>query len=246
MKLKYFILALCFSALKSQVISTNDSLRLLQKQIRSVEILNIGACMPMSDFGTHEKKSTSGFAVPGIKLDAGFNIQLYKHLGIKSMITWQNNQLDETKYKKDLTSENSKNTYTISSGGWNNFSILIGVFNNFNVGEKFHLQPFILGGFNYGISPNINVRMIDSLGFSSDILQKRGYAWNFCYGGGVDVKIDLSNDYQFSFGVSGFYCDLKFNSIRVENSFKNSVYTFNIRQPIQTLGFKVGIAKLLR
>ena len=88
-----------------------------------MEILNIGASMPFKDFGDREKSTTSGFAIPGIKLDGGFNIQLYRHLGIKSIVMWQNNQIDETKYKKDLKAENPMNSYTISSGGWNNFSI---------------------------------------------------------------------------------------------------------------------------
>jgi hypothetical protein len=227
------------------VISTKDSLRLLQKQIRSFELLNVGVSMPINDFGKHEKDSTSGFAIPGIKLDACFNIQLYKHLGIKSMVMWQNNQLDKTKYKKDLTTENPANSYTISAGGWNNFSAFIGVFNNFNIGKSFHVQPYILGGFNYGISPSIELTVIDSLQFISNISQKRGHAVNFCYGGGLDIKADLSNNFQLNFGVSGFYSDLKFNNIRLENSFKNSVYEFKIHQPIQTLGFKIGFTKVI-
>jgi hypothetical protein len=247
MRSRYFIfLLLCFGSLGAQVISTQDSIRLLPEQIRSIEILNIGACMPVNDFGKHEKSSTSGFAVPGIKLDAGFNIQLYRHLGIKSMLMWQNNQLDANKYKKDLKAENPANSYTISSGGWNNFSLFIGVYNNFNIGKSFHIQPYILGGFNYGISPDVEVTVLDSLQFLSNISQKKGHAWNFCYGGGLDLKVDVANDYQFTFGVSGFYCELKFNGVRVENSFKNSVYYFNAYQPIQTLGFKVGVAKVLR
>ncbi len=247
MKLRHFIcVLLCVGSLRSQVISTKDSLHLLQDQVLSIEILNIGAGMPMKDFGMHEKSSTSGFAVPGLKMDAGFNIQMYKHLGIKTMVMWQNNQLDETKYKKDLTAENPKNTYTISSGGWNNFSLFIGVFNNFNLSENVHLQPFILGGFNYGFSPDVDVTVLDSLGFTSNISQKRGHAWNFCYGAGLDMKVDVANNFQFTFGINGFYTDLKFNGVRVENSFKNSVYVFDAHQPIHTLGFKVGIAKTLR
>jgi hypothetical protein len=247
MKLRCFLfLSLCLGALNAQVISTKDSLRLLQEQVRSIELMNLGVCMPMKDFGKHEKSTTSGFAIPGLKLDAGFNIQMYKHLGVKTMVQWQNNQLDKTKYKKDLKAENPANSYTISSTGWNNISLFIGVFNNFNIGEHYHIQPFILGGFNFGISPGVEVTVLDSLQLSSVITQKRAHAWNFCYGGGLDIKADLPNDFQFVFGVNGFYTDLKFNGVRIENTLKNSVYNFDIFQPIQTLGFKVGVAKVLR
>jgi hypothetical protein len=237
---------LLLGILKAQVVTTNDSVRLLQKRVLSVELLNIGASMPFKDFGDREKSTTSGFAIPGIKLDGGFNIQLYRHLGIKSIVMWQNNQIDEAKYKKDLKTENPVNSYTISSGGWNNFSVLIGAFSNFNVGTSYHIQPFILGGFNYGSSPNVNVVVSDSLQMISTISQKRGHAVNFCYSAGIDLKADLDNNFQITLGVNFFYTDLKFNNIRVENSYKNSVYEFIAYQPVQTLGFKIGIAKILR
>ncbi len=232
--------------MQAQVISTKDSLRLLKTRILSWEILNLGAAMPINDFGNKDKSSTSGFAIPGVKLDGGFNIQLYKHLGIKSQVMWQNNQINETKYKKDLIAEDPANSYTISSGGWNNFGLLIGVFGNFNMGSDVHLQPFIMGGFNFGLSPNVEVTVLDSLKMTSHISQKRGNATNFCYGGGLDLKIDLINGLQFITGVNAFYCELKYNGIRVENSYKNSIYEFNALQPVQTLGFKLGIGKIIK
>lgn len=232
--------------IKAQVVSTNDSLRLLQKRILSIEILNIGASMPYYGFGNHEKSMDGGFAIPGIKIDAGFNIQLYKHLGIKSMLLYQNNQIDEYKYKKDLTAEDPANSYTISAGGWNNTSVMIGAFGNFNLSKTCHLQPYILGGFNYGISPKIDLTVSDSLKMISEIKQKKGNAIAFCYGIGMDVKADLENNFQFVVGVNFFYSALKFNKIRLENSYKNSVYDFQVYQPVQTFGLKIGIAKLLR
>jgi hypothetical protein len=234
------------SSLQAQVVTTNDSVRLLQKRVLSAELLCVGASMPFKDFGDREKSTTSGFAIPGIKLDAGFNIQLYKHLGIKSSVMWQNNQIDQTKFKKDLEAENSANSYSVSSGGWNNFSILIGAFSNFNVGSSYHIQPYILGGFNLGFSPKVDVIVSDTLEMISSITQKRGHATNFCYGAGIDFKADLDNNLQFIVGVNGFYSALKFNGIRVENTYKNSVYEFTAYQSIQTLGFKIGIAKILR
>lgn len=241
----FIFVFLISSAVKAQVVTTNDSVRLLQKRVLSVDLLSIGASMPIRDFGDREKSTTSGFALPGIKFDAGFNIQLYKHLGIKSTLMWQNNQIDENKYKQDLKSENAVNSYSISSGGWNNFSIFIGAFTNFNVGSSYHIQPYILGGFNLGFSPKVNVTVSDSLEMISTISQKRGHATNFCYGAGIDFKADLANDLQFVVGINGFYCELKFNGIRVENTYKNSVYEFTAYQAVQTLGFKVGITKTL-
>ena len=101
MILRCFIATLLsFGMLNAQVVPTKDSIKLLQKPITSFELPTIGASMPINDFGRKDKSSTSGFAIPGLKMDVAFNIQLYKHLGIKSMVMWQNNQLDETKYKK--------------------------------------------------------------------------------------------------------------------------------------------------
>lgn len=225
---------------------TNDSLRLLQNRILSIEVLNIGASMPYFAFGNHEKNMDAGFAIPGLKFDVGFNVQLYKHLGIKSQIMYQNNQIDEYKYKKDLTAEDPANSYTISSGGWNNASAMIGAYGNFNLSKNCHLQPFILGGFNYGISPKIDLTVSDSLEMLSEIKQKRGNAFAFCYGAGIDLKADLENDFQLVIGVNYFYSALKFNKVRLENSYKNSVYDFIIHQPVQTFGFKIGVAKVLR
>jgi len=223
-----------------------DTSKLLQKKITSVELLNIGASMPFSDFGNHEKSATSGFALPGIKLDVGYNIQLYKHLGIKSLIQFQNNQIDDYKYKKDLLAENPVNSYTISSGSWNNLSGLLGAYANFNAGESYHLQPYLLFGFNYGTSPTIDLIVSDSLKALSTITQKRGHTIAFCYGAGFDMKADLSNSFQLTIGINHFLTDLKFEKIRVENTYKNSVYEFMVYQPIQTLGFKVGLAKIIR
>lgn len=205
----------------------------------------MGSSMPINDFGSKDKSATSGFAIPGFKLDMGFNIQLYKHLGIKSQLMWQNNQLDETKYKKDLLAENTANTYTISSGGWNNYGIFIGVFGNFNLSSNAHLQPYLLGGFNFGTSPLIKINAIDSLGSNFIITQYSKLAMNFSYAGGLDLKLDIDDSFQFITGVSAFYCELKFNNIRVDNT-SNSVNKFNILQPVQTLGFKIGIAKILK
>ncbi len=85
MLIRLFIFLFLLSGItKAQVVSTNDSIKLLQKRILSIEIVNIGASMPFIDFGNREKSTDGGFAIPGIKLDAGFNIQLYRHLGIKS------------------------------------------------------------------------------------------------------------------------------------------------------------------
>lgn len=223
-----------------------ETSKLLQKKITSIELINIGASMPISDFGNHEKSATSGFALPGIKLDVGYNIQLYKHLGIKSLLLFQNNQIDDYKYKKDLLAENPVNSYTISSGGWNNLSALLGAYANFNAGESYHLQPYVLFGFNYGMSPTIDLTVSDSLKMLSTITQKRGHAIAFCYGAGLDMKADLTNNFQLTIGINHFLTDLKFEKIRVENSYKNSVYEFIVYQPIQTLGFKVGIAKILK
>ncbi|MDZ4664564.1 MAG: hypothetical protein SGJ15_06785 [Bacteroidota bacterium] len=247
MILRFFISLFILSGiLKAQVVPTNDSARLLQKRVLSIEIANIGASMPYFGFGNHEKSMDGGFAIPGIKIDAGLNIQLYKHLGIKSMLLYQNNQIDEYKYKKDLMMEDPANSYTISSGGWNNTSLMIGSFGNFNFGKTCHLQPYILGGFNYGISPNIDLILSDSLKMISDIKQKRGNALAFCISAGMDLKADLENDFQFVVGVNFFYSALKFNKIRLENSYKNSIYDFPVYQPVQTFGLKIGIAKILR
>lgn len=247
MLLRLFIFVFLLSgAIKAQVVPTNDSLRLLQKRILSIEILNIGASMPYFGFGNHEKSMDGGFAIPGIKIDAGFNIQLYKHLGIKSMLLYQNNQIDEYKYKKDLIVQDPANSYTISSGGWNNTSLMIGAFGNFNLGKTCHLQPYLLGGFNHGISPNINLILSDSIKMISEIKQKKGNALAFCYSVGMDIKADLENNFQFLVGVNFFYSALKFNKIRLENSYKNSVYDFQVYQPVQTFGLKIGLAKILR
>jgi hypothetical protein len=237
------LLFLC-SYLFAQV--PTDTSKLLKKKITSIELINIGASMPISDFGNHEKSATSGFALPGIKLNMGYNIQLYKHLGIKSLLQFQNNQIDDYKYKKDLLAENPVNSYTISSGGWNNLSALLGAYANFNLGDSYHLQPYLLFGFNYGMSPTIDLTVSDSLKTLSTITQKRGHAIAFCYGAGLDMKADLTNNFQLTIGVNYFITDLKFEKIRVENSYKNSVYEFIVYQPIQTLGFKVGLAKTLR
>ena len=226
-------------------VPTNDTGKLFQKKITSIELINIGASMPFSDFGNREKSATSGFAIPGIKLDAGYNIQLYEHLGIKSMLMYQNNQMDDHKYKKDLIAENPVNSYTISSGGWNNISALFGANANFNLGESYHVQPYLLLGFNYCISPNIDVTVSDSLKTISTILQKRGQTTAFCYAAGLDFKADLVKNIQFTLGFNYFNTDLKFNKIRVENSYKNSVYEFSAYQPVQTLGFKIGLVKIL-
>ncbi len=244
---RLFITLLLFtSILKAQVVPTHDSLRLLQKRILSIELLNVGASMPYFGFGSHERSADAGYALPGIKIDAGLIIQLYKHIGIKSQLMYQNNQIDEYKYKKELTAQDPANSYTMSSGGWNNTSILIGAFGNFNLGETCHLQPYVLGGFNYGISPNIDLTVSDSLKMLSDIKQKRGHAFAFCYSVGMDIKADLEKDFQLIVGVNFFYSALKFNKIRLENSYKNSVYDFQVYQPVQTFGLKVGIAKILR
>lgn len=237
------VLLMC-GTLAAQV-PTNDTNKLFQKRISSIELVNIGTSMPHSDFGNREKSGTSGFAIPGIKIDAGYNIQLYKHLGIKSMLMYQNNQLDDYKYKKDLLAENPANSYTISSGGWNNISILIGANANFNIADSYHIQPYLLLGFNYCISPDINVTVSDSLKAISEIVQKRGHAFAFCYAAGLDFKADLSNNFQFNLGLNYFNADMKFNKIRVENSYKNSIYEFIVYQPIQTLGFKIGLIKIL-
>jgi hypothetical protein len=242
---KCVLIAFVFCAgLKAQVVPTHDSLRLLNQRIISWEILNIGAAMPISDFGSKDKSSTSGFAIPGIKIDAGYNIQLYRHLGIKTQLIIQSNRIDQTKYKKDLRAENPANSYTISSGAWNNFAFHIGVLGNFNLTSKVHLQPFLMGGFNMGTSPLIKINVLDSLGSSSLITQNTKIAANFSYSGGMDLKIDIAPHFQFTTGVDAFYSDLKFRNIRVDNT-NNSVYEFTIVQSIQTLGFKAGITMLL-
>lgn len=244
MRSKHLILLLIIAKLSAAQVPT-DTTKLLQKKITSFEVLNIGASMPIADFSASEKLSKSGYALPGIKLDAGYNIQLYKHIGIKSVLLFQNNQIDDQKYKQDLLADNPVNSYTISSGGWNNISALLGAFTNFNLAKSYHIQPYLLLGFNYGSSPNIDLTVSDSLKAISTINQKRGHALAFCYGGGLDVKADIIKDFQLTVGVNYFNTDLKFDKVRLENSYKNSVYEFTIFQPIQTLGFKVGIAMIL-
>ena len=76
------------------------------------------------------------------------------------------------------------------------------------------------------------------------IKQYSKLATNFSYAGGFDLKLDIDKYFQFVTGVNAFYCELKFNNIRVDNTY-NSVNKFNILQPAQTLGFKLGISKIL-
>lgn len=241
---KLLLITILFSVVAhAQVVPTKDSLRLLNKRVLSWEILNIGASMPINDFGSKDKSSTSGFAIPGIKMDAAFNIQLYKHLGIKSEVVWQNNQLEKTKFKKDLKNEDPTSSYTVTASGWNNFGIFIGAFGNFDLTKECHLQPYILGGFNLGISPEVNVTVLDADTITSQIKQFKGTATNFSYTGGFLLKFDIARHFQFVTGVSAYYCELKFNGIRIENSRTNAVNNFDILQPVQTLGFKLGVVR---
>ncbi len=244
MFIRFFILAIFISpTLISQV--ANDSIKLFPK-IKSIE-LNVGVTNSTGGFNrlVPGNSETSAFALPGIKLDAAYNIQMYKHMGVKAMLVYQNNQIDDKRYLRDLISKNPLNSYSMSAGGWNNIAAMLGVFGNFNLGKHVHFQPRFCFGFNYGLSPKIDLTVSDSLKNVSVISQKHGNAVAFSFLLGTDFKIDLAKKYQLLFGFDAFSSDLVFQNIRVENSSTNLVTFFTAHQSVGTLAFKIGICKII-
>lgn len=241
--MKPFILLflIAFNALYSQV--NGDTTNILQKRILSAE-LSFGGSLPFGSFSKRVKnESNSGFANPGIKLDASVNYQIYKNLGIKSMVSYQNHGIDDLKFKKDLILENPSNSYTIQSSAWENTSVLFGAFANFNADEAIQIQPKVLLGFNYGRSPVIDLTVSDSTKALSQIKQYSGNAFAFCYVLGLDLKLKLLERTQLLLGGDVFNSDLVFESVKVENKTALNTTTFRIKQPIQTFTIKFGVCR---
>ncbi len=244
MKGLFLIFLFAFNCVLGQ--QTLDTSNILPKKIISVDFLNIGSSFPIGSFSKRIKTGeNSGFANVGIKLDAAFNYQIYKNLGVKSMLIFQNHQIDDYKYKKELYAENAANSYTLNTRGWTNISALFGAYAKFNVDENLSIQPKILLGFNYGISPIINLTVEDSSKTLVNIRQDKGNAFAFCYILGVDFNISLINNYHLLLGFDSFNSDLFFEDVKVKNITYNNNSEFKFKQPIQTLGFKIGIGKII-
>lgn len=235
-------LILLFTIVKSQEVP--DTNNILPKKIFSVDYINSGASFPIGSFSKRIKTSeNSGFATVGIKLDAAINYQLYKNLGIKAMLIFQNNQIDDYKYKKDLYTESSSNSYTISSKGWNNFSALFGAYAAFKLDDNTFFQPKILLGFNYGTSPVIDLTVTDTSKKTFVIEQKRGRAVSFCYLLGFDFKLNLIKNNYILFGFDSYNADMYFERVKVKNLNAGNESEFKFKQPIQTLSLKVGVGR---
>jgi len=235
-----FLLALQFLKAQNQLDTTN----ILPKRIISVDYLCLGSSFPIGSFSKRIKTSeNSGFANPGLKLDAGFNYQIYKNLGAKAMLVFQNHRMDDFKYKKDLYLENAINQYTIQAGSWMNVSGLFGAYAIFNLDDNFSIQPKVLLGFNYGLSPDINLKIIDSSKVEMNVLQNRGHSFSFCYLLGIDAQIKLINKYYVLIGCDSFNTDLFFENVKVKNLTYGNQAEFKFKQPVQTFGFKLGLGR---
>lgn len=247
MRIYSFILSfllLCSTAKTQTVLDTSN---ILPKKIVSVDYVNFGASFPISSFSKRIKTTeNSGFATVGIKLDAAINYQFYKNLGIKAMFIYQNNQIDDYKYKKDLYTEAPLNSYTISSKGWNNFSALFGAYANFKLDDNMFFQPKILLGFNYGTSPIIELTVADTSKKTFIIEQQRGQAVSFCYVLGFDFKLNLVKNYYALFGFDSYNADMYFDGVKVKNMNDGTESQFKFKQPIQTLSFKVGVGRTFK
>lgn len=238
-----FFLAISTCVFGQQTLDTSN---ILPKKIISVDFINVGSSFPIGSFSKRIKTGeNSGFANVGIKLDAAFNYQIYKNLGVKSMIVFQNHQIDDYKYKKDLYAENTVNSYTLNTKGWTNISALFGAYAKFNVDENLSVQPKILLGFNYGTSPIINLMVEDSSKTIVNIRQEKGNALAFCYIIGIDFNVSLVKNYHLLIGLDSFNADMFFEDVKVKNLTYNNNSEFKFKQPIQTLGFKLGIGKII-
>lgn len=239
-----FIISLVVLHLTTSSQTVLDTNNILPKKIVSVDYINFGASFPISSFSKRIKSTeNSGFATVGIKLDAAINYQFYKNLGIKAMFIYQNNQIDDYKYKKDLYAEAPLNSYTISSKGWNNFSALFGAYANFKLDDNMYFQPKILLGFNYGTSPVIDLTVSDTSKKTFLIEQQRGQALSFCYVLGFDFKLELVKNYYMLFGFDSYNADMYFDGVNVKNINDGTESKFKFKQPIQTLSFKVGVGR---
>lgn len=237
-----FILVFVSNALLAQM--QGDTANLLPKKILSAEFSNFGGAFPVGSFGKRSKNADfSGFANTGLHLSAAVNYQLYKNLSVKTQFGFQSNQIDSYRYKKFLIEENGTNSYTISTGSWQNVFILFGLNANFKIDEYFTFQPKILLGGNFGFSPEINLMVRDSAQNNSVIKQNKGNAAGFCFVLGTDFKLKLIKGFYALFSGEFFNSDLQFNKVILQN--KTSTYSteFNFRQPVQTLNLKFGIGK---
>lgn len=247
MKFYSFILAvfvLCSSINGQTILDTSN---ILPKKILSVDYINFGASFPISSFSKRIKTDeNSGFATVGVKLDAAVNYQFYRNLGIKAMFIYQNHQIDDYKYKKDLYTEAPLNSYTISSKGWNNFSALFGAYANFKLDDNMYFQPKILLGFNYGTSPIINLTVADTSKKTFIVEQQSGQAISFSYVVGFDFKLNLVKNYYMLFGFDSYNADMYFEGVKVKNLNNGTESEFKFKQPIQTLSLKVGVGRTFK
>ncbi len=221
-----------------------DTSNILPKKLISVDFLSVGSSFPYGSFSKRIKSSeNSGFANTGLKLDFGFNYQVYKNLGVKSMLVFQNHKIDDYKYKKDIYSENALNQYSITTGSWTNISGLFGAYAIFNLDENLSLQPKILLGFNYGTSPYINLLVEDTSNVVMKIKQEKASALSFCYLLGLDATISLVKKYYLIIGIDSFNADMFFDKVQVKNQTYGIASEFKFKQPIQTISFKMGFGK---
>ncbi|MGE0569308.1 MAG: hypothetical protein AB7O73_15320, partial [Bacteroidia bacterium] len=193
-------------------------------------------------FGKRVKASeNSGFANPGLSLGAALNYQVYKNLGVISQILYQNHQIDNYRYKKDLLLENSSNSYSIQTGGWNNFSLMFGVNAIFYIDDNLTLQPKVMLGANYAQSPKINLSINDSTNHISIIEQSTAKSFAFCFLLGLDVKIDLIHNHYLILGTEFFNADMFFDKVLVKDFTNDSSAYHRFKQPVQTGLIKVGL-----
>jgi hypothetical protein len=247
--MKRILLFLIFTLFATNIIVAQfqgDTANILPKKILSAEFINFGGAFPVGSFGKRTKNADfSGFANAGLHLSSVLNYQLYKNLSIKSQIGFQSNQIDSYRYKKFLIEENSQNSYTISTGAWQNIFLLFGVNANFNIDEDLTFQPKILLGGNFGISPVINLTVRDSAQNITVIKQNKANIVGFCYVLGADFKLKLVKGFYALFSGEFFNSDLQFEKVLLQNNTGRFSTELNFRQPVQTLNLKFGIGKTI-
>lgn len=207
--------------------------------------INIGAAIPLQDFGSTAVKNSfwdftsadstrlQGFAKTGFYFNITAAYQVSKYIGIMALIGNSTNYFDENTFSATIG-------YPVStlSTSFSTSEYLIGPYFTLPAGNKFSIKMHALLGLMANKYPPLDITLNDTTAIEIDFTAGRGFAYNF----GIGAEYKLNNNVSITFNVAYTGTSISYNGWIETISF-TGYYPFSISHSNDVASMSTGILR---
>ena len=204
----------------------------------------IGAAIPVLNFGLAKLTLPAGYAKLGYTLKLGMNYDVANFVGLAFQYQYANNAFNSENVLQDLQASNSIQTYhNFSSNAWELKGTVLGLYYPFR-SYKTSIDIRLMGGYFSGIYPESEINFTDPLNNNMRLNIKtiETSASNFGFQVGVKMRYQLYKKIMLSAGFDYTQTTIEFSNIRaIETNYNIPVKAKPYTQQFQLINLMVGI-----